>query len=90
MKEQFKNKFKEVFDEQITSSFETALQGIKNEGATIRDSVFVVAIVLNISIQEADVLVLNSETWSGIKKRVLGLRKEISSSVQKAINKDEE
>lgn len=62
-------------------SMEVALMKIRNEGASMCDSVKVLKNVLQISLSEADDLVVNSLTWKDWKKSVEELRQALETAL---------
>ena len=58
----FKQVFKEHFE--YSNDIELSLQKIKIEGASIIDSISAIKSALSLSLNESELLVVNSITWS--------------------------
>jgi hypothetical protein len=72
-------KFDKIFDsvyDERQSNLEATLTVIKNAGATQMESVMLLTKKLKMSLEEADSVVVNSNTWQESKEDVFRLRNE--------------
>ena len=67
-------KFKEKYDEK---NMEESLLVLKNANATQMQCVRVIKNALNLSLNEADQIILNSKTWEKEKKMTIDFRNKV-------------
>lgn len=67
-------------------NMEKALLEIRQLGASPMESLRVLMVALNLSIPEADNIILNSETWSDEKDNTISLREYFQKAWSKSDN----
>lgn len=77
--EDLRNKFREFYS---GNNLEESLQLLKDYGASQMESVRVIKNELDISIKEADEMILNSTTWINEKEITIHLRNKLFEALE--------
>lgn len=68
--------FRDIYKGDVMN-LESAISGMKGKGISLRDSVVIIARELKMSLNDADLIVVNSVAWSDKKEQTEELRLKI-------------